>query len=169
MTLPLATDPVGSEAGSPGEAHDQGDSGVGGNERLTALAGTLLRVLLAVEIATVLSLRALMTMHIVVGVLLVGPLAVKLASTGYRFTRYYAGSAAYVRRGPPRLPLRLLAPVLVAATIVLFASGFGLLLTGPAEPGPLLALHNVSFLVWLPLIALHAGGLCRACAAPIDG
>jgi hypothetical protein len=156
MTTHVATDSTGAAAADPDEAPQGGDSGVVGNERLTALAGVLLLVLILVEIATVLTLRTLMSVHILVGVLMVGPLAVKLGSTGYRFVRYYTRSAAYVRRGPPARPLRLLAPLLVVTTVVLVASGIGLVVTGPAEPGPLLALHNVTFLVWLPLIAVHA-------------
>jgi hypothetical protein len=97
-----------------------------------------------------------MSAHIFVGVLLAAPLVIKLASTGYRFIRYYTGSVPFARKGPPRLPLRILAVPLVAITIVLFGSGFGLLLTGPVEPGPLIALHNVSTLIWPPMIVIHA-------------
>src|SRR5262249_11679652 len=53
------------------------------------------------------------------------------------------------------LALRVLAPLLVAATILLIGSGIGLLVTGPAQPGPLLAIHNITSLIWLPLIAIH--------------
>jgi hypothetical protein len=133
----------------------QSDGGVAGNQRLTALAGMVLMVLIVAEIVTVPILRALMTVHVVVGTILAGPLIIKFASTGYRFVRYYGRSAAYVRRGPPALPLRALAPLLVASTVVLVATGFGLMLTGPADAGALVALHNISFLVWLPLVALH--------------
>jgi len=133
-----------------------GDAGAVANERLTALTGAVLLVLILAELVTSANLRALMSAHIFVGVLLAAPLAVKLASTGYRFVRYYSGSIPYVRRGPPRLPLRVLAVPLVAITVVLFGSGFGLLLTGPAQPGPLLAIHNVSTLIWLPMIVIHA-------------
>jgi hypothetical protein len=81
---------------------------------------------------------------------------IKLGSTGYRFLRYYAGARAYVRKGPPRLPLRVLAVPLVAATLILVGSGIGLLVVGPApQPGLLLALHKVGFVLWLPLIAIH--------------
>jgi len=83
--------------------------GVSGNERLTALAGAILLVLLLIELLTVMSLRALMSIHVAVGIGLAMPLTVKLASTGYRFLRYCTGSAGYVKRGPPSLPLRLLA------------------------------------------------------------
>src|SRR5437868_208197 len=131
------------------------EGGVAGNERLTALAGAVLLVLIVVEVATIASIRALMSMHIFVGVLLAGPLAVKIGSTGYRFVRYYTGSPAYRRKGPPRLALRVLAPLLLATTLVLIGSGIGLLVTGPTQPGPLPALHNVSTVIWLPMIAIH--------------
>ena len=45
--------------------------------------------------------------------MLIAPVLLKLASTGYRLLRYYGRSRAYREKGPPRLPLRLLAPVLV--------------------------------------------------------
>ena len=143
-----------------GQAYrDTGDSAgwfaVVGNERLTTLAGTVLLVLILVELVTTAALHALLTAHVFVGVLLAGPLVVKLGSTSYRFLRYYAGSPAFVRKGPPRLVLRVLAPLLVATTLVLIGSGIGLLVTGPNQPGPLLAAHNVSALLWLPMIAIH--------------
>ncbi len=90
--------PLGS-TGMDGE-NGEGRSGVIGNERLTALAGAVLLVLIVVELVTVPNLRALLSVHVLVGVLLAGPLAVKLGSTGYRFLRYYTGSPAYVRKGP---------------------------------------------------------------------
>ncbi len=34
-------------------------------------------------------------MHIVVGMLLIPPVALKLASTGYRFLRYYGGGSLF--------------------------------------------------------------------------
>lgn len=130
-------------------------SGVVGNERLTTLAGAALLVLIAAELVTTAALHTLLSAHVFVGVLLAGPLVVKLGSTGYRFLRYYTGSPAFVRKGPPRLALRVLAPLLVATTLVLIGSGIGLLVAGPAHPGPLLAVHNISALIWLPMIAIH--------------
>ena len=132
------------------------DIRVAANERLTALAGAVLLLLILVELVTSASLGTLISAHIFVGVLLAGPLVIKLASTGYRFVRYYSGSVPFVRKGPPLLTLRVLAIPLVATTIVLVGSGFGLLASGPAQPGPLLGLHNVSALIWLPMIAIHA-------------
>ena len=154
MTLPDGPEGIADEAG--GRPSTRGaDPGVVGNERLTAVAGAALVVPIAVEIATMPALRALMAAHIYIGVLIVGPLAVKLGSTGWRFLRYYIGTPAFVRRGPPAFGLRLLAPLLVATTVVLFGSGLGLLITGPARPGIFLGLHALSAVIWFPMIAIH--------------
>lgn len=143
-----------------GQAHEDARSvkawsAVVGNERMTTLAGALLLVLIVIELVTVAILHTLMSAHVYVGVLLAGPLVVKLGSTGHRFVRYYTRSPAFVRKGPPHLALRVLAPLLVATTLVLTGSGIGLLVTGPIQTGPFLVLHNLSALIWLPMIALH--------------
>ena len=135
---------------------DDPGSVVAGNERMTALAGTVLLILILAELATVAGLRLLLAVHIFIGVVLAGPLAVKLASTGYRFVRYYRRSPAFVGKGPPRPALRVLAPVLVVTTLAVVGSGIGLLVTGPTRPGPFLFLHGISFVLWLPLVAIHA-------------
>jgi len=122
---------------------------------MTALAGAVLLVLFTVEMVTAARLRSLLSIHVFVGVLLVGPLTVKIGSTGYRFIRYYTGSPAFVRRGPPRLALRVLAPFLLVTTLVVVGSGIGLLVAGPSQPGSLLFIHGVSSLLWLPLVAVH--------------
>lgn len=149
--------PDGNEPPQPRRAGNgrRGMVGVIGNERLTALAGMLLLVLIAAELVTSVRLRALLSAHVVVGVLLAGPLAVKLGSTGYRFVRYYTRAPAYVRRGPPHLALRVLGPLLVATTLVVVGSGIGLMVAGPSHAGPLLPLHGFSVLVFLPLLAIH--------------
>jgi hypothetical protein len=134
---------------------DESDPSVAGNERLTALASVVLVVLLFFEIATTPALSALVQTHVFIGVLLAGPLLVKLGSTGYRFFRYYAGAPAYVRKGPPRLTLRLLAPLLVVTTLALMGTGVALLVTGPDDPGPFVGLHNLTFVLWLPIFAIH--------------
>ncbi len=130
-------------------------SAVVGNERMTALAGAVLLVLILVELVSAAILRTLLSIHVFVGVLLAGPLVVKLGSTFSRFLRYYTGSPAFVRRGPPHLALRVMAPLLIATTLVVIGSGIGLVVTGPSSAGPLLPLHGFSVLVWLPLIAIH--------------
>ena len=72
-------------SGSTGMDGENGEDrpGVVGNERLTALAGAVLLVLMVVELVTVANLRAGLSVHVLIGVLLAGPLAVKLGSTGY--------------------------------------------------------------------------------------
>ncbi|HEV2459273.1 MAG TPA: hypothetical protein VGS80_13015, partial [Ktedonobacterales bacterium] len=121
----------------------------------TALAGGILLVLIVVELVTTVRLRTFMSAHVFVGMLLAGPLVVKLGSTSYRFARYYTRAPAYVRRGPPHLALRVLGPLLVATTLVVVGSGIGLMVTGPDHAGPLLPLHGFSVLVFLPLMAIH--------------
>jgi hypothetical protein len=130
--------------------------GAAGNARLTALAGALVLVLLAVEGATIPFLGALLSVHIFVGMLLLGPVALKLASTGYRFARYYVGDAAYVAKGPPHIALRLLAPLLVVSTLTVLGTGVALLALGPAHHRDfVLGLHKASFLVWFVLMSVH--------------
>jgi hypothetical protein len=104
---------------------------------------------------TIVSLSQLLWLHLFVGVLLIGPLALKLSSTGYRFVRYYTADPSYRRKGPPPLPLRLIAPAVVASTIVVFASGVALLFIGPRSRATLLPVHKVSFIVWVCFTALH--------------
>jgi len=135
-------------------ARDGRTGGVDGNERLTAASGGLLFLLLAAEGVTILFIRPLLSVHVFIGMLLIPPVALKLASTGWRFVRYYGGAPEYRRRGPPLLPLRLLAPVVVAATIAVFASGIALLVIGPHR-GFVVGLHKASFVVWLAATGLH--------------
>ena len=129
--------------------------GSAGNEHLTAVVAAVLVVLLAVEGATLLGIESLLTVHVFVGVLLIPLVGVKLASTGWRMARYYLGGEEYVRRGPPHVLLRtVVAPVVVLSTITLFATG--VLLLGLGETGgPLLALHQASFVVWLGATGVH--------------
>ena len=125
-----------------------------GNERLTAASGAILFVLLAALGVTILSIRPLLSAHVFIGMLLIPPVVLKLGSTGWRFLRYYRGAPEYVAKGPPLLPLRLLAPVVVVSTVVVFATGVGLLVQGP-QRGILLGLHKASFVVWLVATGIH--------------
>jgi hypothetical protein len=132
--------------------------GTHGNERLTAATGVILLALLAVIGLTLLALRPLLSVHLFVGMLLLGPVALKMGSTGYRFVRYYTGNPAYRRVGPPVLALRLIAPMVVLSTATVFASGVALLLIGPSSRESLLPIHKVSFVVWGVFTALHVLG-----------
>jgi hypothetical protein len=136
-------------------AHGLRGGGTAGNERLTAATGAVLIVLLAVIGVTIISLSRLLWVHLFVGMLLLGPLALKLGSTGYRFVRYYTANRSYREKGPPPTPLRLLAPIVVASTLAVFASGVALLFVGPSSRDTLLPIHKISFFVWVAFMAIH--------------
>ena len=126
-----------------------------GNERLTATVAAVLLVLLAVEGLTILSIHQLLSVHIVVGLLVIPPVALKLLSTGYRFVRYYAGDREYVAKGPPHIVMRLLAPLLVVSTLVLLGTGVAMVALGPHRRDAALGLHKASFLVWFGVMSVH--------------
>jgi hypothetical protein len=132
--------------------------GTAGNEQLTALTGVILLVGLAVLGVTILRIGQLLNVHMFVGLLLIGPVALKIASTGYRFVRYYTASPRYRAKGPPAIELRMIAPVVVLSTVVVFGSGVVLLFGGPAVRTPWIMIHKVSFFVWLGFTALHVLG-----------
>ena len=128
--------------------------GPAGNALLTAWTGLLLLVLFVAEVVTLLDLSRWLDWHIIIGVLLVPPALVKTASTGWRILRYYTGEARYRRAGPPPILLRVLGPLVVAATLVLLASGLLLVATGSAtarQPFLTLGGHPLS------LVTIHAG------------
>ena len=131
--------------------------GVAGNARLTGGAAALLLVLLALEGATIPFIGPLVGPHVFIGMLLVPPVLLKLASTGWRFARYYAGSPHYRSKGAPALPLRLLAPGVVATTLALFATGVWLLVEGPKND-TVVFLHKASFVAWFALMTVHVLG-----------
>ena len=128
--------------------------GVEVNELLTSSAAALLTILLLAEGATIINVRGLLTAHMFIGLALIPPVLLKLASTGYRFARYYTSAPAYREKGPPPLLLRVLAPVLVASTAMIFATGVWLLLLGHRSD-QVLMLHKVAFFVWSGVFAVH--------------
>ena len=128
--------------------------GTEGNEVLTIVAASILTVLLAAEGITLLKMDSLLSVHMFIGLVLIPPVALKIASTGYRFARYYAHSRPYVAKGPPSLPMRLLAPVLVATTIGIFVSGVWLLALGH-KSDQVLFLHKASFILWAGAFGIH--------------
>ena len=74
--------------------------GVAGNELLTISVGAILVVLLAAEFLTLLDLSDLLSVHMILGLVLIPPVLLKLGSTGYRMVRYYTRSPAYREEGP---------------------------------------------------------------------
>lgn len=134
--------------------------GTEGNERLTILAGLLLIVLFAALGITIVQIGALLWLHLFLGFLLLGPVALKMASTGYRFVLYYTHNRRYRVKGPPAPALRLLAPAVVGLTVIVFASGVVLLFIGPASSlrSDTFLVHKASFILWLGAVGLHVLG-----------
>jgi hypothetical protein len=128
--------------------------GVAGNEQLTALTGTVLLVGFAVEGMTLLALGRLLTLHMFLGMLLIGPVLLKIGSTGYRFVRYYTGAEGYVRKGPPAPIPRLLGPVVILTSLAVLGTGVALALAGRGT-GPWMFLHKASFVLWFGAMSVH--------------
>jgi hypothetical protein len=135
----------------------QHSGGAEGNERLTAMTGTVLLILLAVECYTILRIGRLLTLHVFLGMLLLGPLTLKAGSVLYRFARYYTRSEPYRRKGPPAPLLRVIGPVIMLSTACVFGSGIMLAVTGPSDgpPSGWLVVHRISFFAWTFFIAIH--------------
>jgi hypothetical protein len=128
-----------------------------GNERLTAMTGAVLLVLFVAECLTLLNLGRLLTLHFFLGMLLLGPVGLKVGSVLWRFTRYYTGSAAYVRRGPPGPVQRVTGPFVVLTTLAVLGTGIMLLIEGggPNGGGQWIQWHHMSFLLWALVILIH--------------
>jgi hypothetical protein len=127
-----------------------------GNERLTAAVGVLLLAPVVVEIATVLlGVHTFMSWHVFVGLALIPVVLLKLATTGWRFVRYYTRTGAYVEHGPPQLAMRLLAPLFVVATVVLFGSGVAMGFLHGTALQIARNLHGPASVIWLLLLGIH--------------
>ena len=124
----------------------------------------MLIVLLAIEGLTILSIRGLITWHIFIGIVLVGPVLLKTASTVYRFAGYYTGRPAYVRKGPPHVILRVLGPLVILTSLLVIGTGLGLLAVRPGHGGLLLFAHKASFILWVAVTAIHVLGHLREAA-----
>ena len=118
----------------------------------------MLLVLLAAEGVTILRVRQLLSPHVFIGVVLIPPVLLKVASTTWRFARYYTGAPAYRRKGAPPVLLRLLGPVVAILTLVLLFSGVGLLLVSRPWLPLLLKVHKASFVLWFGAMTIHVLG-----------
>jgi hypothetical protein len=132
--------------------------GTAGNEELTAVTAVILLILLAAIGVTIVRVHQLLSEHMFLGMLLLGPVVLKMSSTGYRFMRYYTGNARYVSKGPPELIMRLTAPFVVLSTIAVFGTGVVLLVAGPSVRHPVSELHKLSFFAWIAFTAVHVLG-----------
>lgn len=157
--------------GFPGGPHARGeqreDAGVEANARLTGATAAILLVLLAAEGVTILQIYPLLGAHVFIGMLLIPPVALKMATTSYRFARYYLGTPAYRRKGPPAPLLRLLGPFVILLTLAVLATGVALVLVGGST---LLFLHKATFVLWFCAMVVHVLGhlLDTARLAPRD-
>jgi hypothetical protein len=167
----MMDDQVRSQARAQGTVHDRPRAGgrrlrsltgggTEGNERLTVQTGLLVIVVTAAVGVTIVQIGQLLWLHMFLGLLLIGPVALKLASTGYRFVRYYTANPRYHAKGPPVPALRLLAPVVVLLTVIMFATGIVLLFIGPGSGSrsTVVLVHKVSFIAWVALTAVHVLG-----------
>lgn len=140
------------------DPRSRADAGVAGNARLTAANAVVLLVLLAAEGFTILGVRQMLTPHVFIGMVLIPPVLLKTGSTMWRFGRYYSGSPAYRRKGPPPVLLRLLGPVTVVLTLVLLGSGVALMYAGQSSLPLLLKVHKASFILWFGAMTVHVLG-----------
>jgi hypothetical protein len=132
------------------------DPGVAGNERLTALTGAILYVLLVGIVLTVLDISGLLLEHYLVGLLMIPPVILKFGSTGYRFFRYYQRSQPYRLAGAPPILLRfVVAPILVVSTGVVFVTGVELWLFGLRFGPDWMPVHTLSAVIMLLAAAAH--------------
>ncbi len=130
--------------------------GVDGNERLTAMVAALLLVLLFLVGLTVPVANAQTRLHVFLGVVVIPPVLLKVASTTWRFIRYYSGNYSYRRKGPPLPLLRLLGPIIVLLTLVMLFSGVGLVIVAPTSMHAQLSqIHHVSFFLWFVVTSVH--------------
>jgi hypothetical protein len=131
-------------------------SRVEANARLTGAAGIVVLILLLGELVTVvLGAASVLSLHVAIGLILVPPVVVKLASTTWRMVNYYLGAVAYKHRGPPPTPARVLGPALSLAIVLLLASGIALILGPSSLHRAALGVHKVTFYLALLLIVGH--------------
>jgi len=135
------------------------DSRVEANARLTGYVAVVLLVPLAAEIIT--GVRPGLLAHALIGIGLLPLVLLKLGSVGYRFVRYYAGDPGYRAAGPPQPVTRLLGPVVVVLTVVLFATGVELWLFGFQLGEEWLTWHKLAFAAWFPAMTIHVVAYLR--------
>jgi hypothetical protein len=97
------------------------------------MTGAVLLIMLAAEGFTILRIGRLLTLHVFLGMLLLGPVTLKAASVICRFARHYTGTSPYRRRGPPAPLLRVLGPLILLLTACVFGSGVILAVAGPGD------------------------------------
>ncbi len=145
--------PPWERAGRGQAARRDPTGGAEGNTRLTGITGAVLLLLFAAEGFTLLSIHQMITLHFFLGMLLLGPVALKAASVCYRFARYYTGAPQYRRNGPPAPLLRLIGPFVLLLSLAVLGTGVLLGVTGQAQPW--LFLHKATFVLWFGVMTIH--------------
>lgn len=126
------------------------------NERLSAVNGGLLFVLLIGIAATVLLIQVLLPAHFLVGIALVPPLVLKLGTTGYRFMKYYLSDADFrIAGAPPAFMRFVVAPSLVVSTFVVMGTGLELWAFGDHFGTWWVNAHTASAVVFMVAAFLH--------------
>jgi hypothetical protein len=152
----LAASALASAVKGSGSHVTPEDPAVARNQRLTASTGLIVYVLLVAIAITLFDISGLLAAHYVVGLLLLPLVILKMGSTGFRFVRYYAGSAAFRLAGAPPILLRfLVAPVLVVSTVIVFATGLELWLFGLRFGSGWIEAHAVSSVFMVLATAAH--------------
>jgi hypothetical protein len=123
------------------------------NSRVTGYVAMVLLIPLAAEVVT--GVRPGLVPHALIGFFLLPVVGLKLASVGYRFTRYYIGDPRYRAAGPPHPIARVIGPALVLATVALFGTGVELWLFGLRFGEAWLTWHKVAFVLWFVLMLVH--------------
>jgi hypothetical protein len=89
--MPLSdasSEPAVPDSQAPGRAGGVAlEAGPAGNQRLTAVTGAVLLILLSAEVLTTLLMGSLFGLHFFLGMVLIGPVCLKIGSTVWRFTR----------------------------------------------------------------------------------
>lgn len=137
----------------PGSGSSHHES-TAGNEALTSWTGLLLLPLLGLVGLTGVAFGSLWRAHFVVGIILVPVLGMKLATTTYRAIRYYTGSKRYRAAGPPELAARILAPILIAATVIAMWSGIVMWLNNNQDQ-PWSTIHTDAVVIMGGLVGIH--------------
>lgn len=135
------------------------------------MVAAILLVLLFLVGLTVPVANAQTRLHVFLGVVVIPPVLLKVATTTWRFIRYYSGSYSYRRKGPPMPLLRLLGPIIVVLTLVMLFSGVGLVIVAPVSMHAQLSqIHHVSFFLWFVVMSVHVLAHLRETAtfAPRD-
>ncbi len=138
--------------------HAREVAGVEGNARLTAAIAAIIFILLAVEGVTILQVGPLLIPHVFIGVLMIPVVVLKIGTTTWRFAKYYLGDEEYRCKGAPPIILRMLGPALIALTIIVLASGVGLVLLPQNFRDQMFFFHKVSFILWFIAMTIHVLG-----------